>query len=92
MAEKIDLEKQTKGAFQTAAGKHGDCIVIGGIQICRGFDNVANGGTTLTFARPFATGTSPVVVATTQDPNEQNAWVQGKSNVAVTLKQKYTGG
>lgn len=83
MAQKIDSIKQLSvpGASNWA--------VVGGMQYCWGFNNVASGGTTITFPRAFAS--TPAVVCTTQDLNEQTAWVSARTATTVQLKQKYTG-
>ena len=73
----------------TVSGKSGQYAIVGEMQYCGGFNNVSSGGTTLTFARAFSA--TPVVMCTTQDPNEQTAWVSARTATTVTLKQKYTG-
>lgn len=87
--QKIDGTNQLNVPIQSTAGKSGNFAIIGGIQYVWGFDAVNSGGTTLTFARAFSA--VPAVMCTTQDPNEQTAWVSARSTTAVTLKQKYTG-
>lgn len=76
--------------LKTTVGTNGNYFQIGELLICTGFDSVAFAGTGITFAKPFAA--TPVVVTTTQDPHEQNAWVSARSTTGATLKQKYTGG
>lgn len=76
---------------ETTSGKNGNFIRIGGIVICWGMDQVAFAGTTINL--PYTYSTIPqAVIATTQDPNEQNAWTTGRTTSTIILKQKYTGG
>lgn len=89
MPQKINSAKQLNVPIQTTSGKNGYYAIIGNMQYAWGVDNVLNSGTTLTFARAFSS--VPVVICTTQDPNEQTAWVYGRTASAITLKQKYTG-
>ncbi len=61
---------------------------IGNIQIISGYSSVANGGTTITFAKPFIA--APHVVCTVKDPSNQTAWVYAISATNTVLKQIYT--
>lgn len=74
---------------QVATAGSSNYTIIGGFQYCWGFNNVANGGTDITFPRAFSA--VPAVVCTTQDPNEQSAWVHSRTTTYVRLRQKYTG-
>lgn len=89
MAKKIESIQQMNVPIQTTSGKSGQYAIIGGMQYVWGFNDIAPSGTTLTFARAFSS--TPAVICTTEDPNEQTAWVLARSTTTVTLKQKYPG-
>ena len=89
MPQKINSARDINVPVQTTGGKSGYYAIIGNMQYVWGFDNILNSGTTLTFARAFSS--VPVVICTTQDPNEQTAWVTTRTTTTVTMKQKYTG-
>lgn len=83
MAGKIDSVKQ-----MDVTGTN-NYAIVGGLQYAWGNALVANSGTTVTFPRAFSV--TPAVICTTQDTNEQTAWVTARSTTAVTMKQRYTG-
>lgn len=64
-------------------------LAIGDIQIIAGATNASLSGTTVTFKQPF--GSTPAIVVTTRDPNEQNGWFYDVGTTFVRLKQKYSG-
>lgn len=68
--------------------RNGNCIRLGNVQICWGTNTVANAGTSVSFAQPFAS--DPSVAVSLRDVNNQGAWVSAISTTAVTLKQGYT--
>lgn len=83
MAQKIDSIKQ-----MDVSGNN-NYAIIGSLQYAWGNALVSNAGTTVTFPRAFSV--TPTVLCTTQDPNEQTAWVTNQSTTAVTMKQRFTG-
>ncbi|MEV0360071.1 hypothetical protein AB0H71_28835 [Nocardia sp. NPDC050697] len=66
-------------------------LIIGGIQISGGTFAATNGGTNVTFPRPFAS--PPVATVSVQDPGNQYAQLyEAPSTTGLKAKQSYTGG
>lgn len=64
-------------------------MVIGPLLIQWGHQATNSGGTFVTFARPFAASSTPMVSVNLNDPGTQDPRIYNISNTGMTVRQSY---
>ena len=76
-----------KLALTSAFANSGNAIRFGNFLLQWGVTSVANAGTTITFAQPFAS--APTITVSIEDINPHIPWVVSKTATNAVLKQPY---